>query len=162
MTDLALGNLLGWGIQVTAVAALGLLLPSAARLAFLRALLVFCLLLPVLQPWHPAPAPGKWAAVPTGTLRVRDGIQPPKKIVHVSPVYPPDALKAGIEGVVVLEAIIDEAGKVKDTLVLKSASPPPPPAAKGDKVLPPPPEAGRQEGRNGPIAQRPCGHSGVR
>ncbi len=43
--------------------------------------------------------------------------------MHVSPEYPPDALKAGIEGVVVLEAIADEAGKVKDTRVLKSASP---------------------------------------
>ena len=53
---------------------------------------------------------------------VRPGgrIQPPKKTRHVGPVYPELARAAGIEGVVILEAIIDPEGRVQNVEVLRS------------------------------------------
>jgi len=74
MLQWSLANLLAWGVQVAAIVAAGLLLPAllrvrapGARLAFLRALLLACVVLPVLQPW---------AAVPVGFPASID-VQPP-------------------------------------------------------------------------------------
>ena len=60
MVEILLGNLLAWGLQVAAIAALGLVLPLAlrltspgARLVYLRTLLLVCLVLPLVQPWVP-------------------------------------------------------------------------------------------------------------
>ena len=47
-------------------------------------------------------------------------IQPPKLIKLVDPVYPDEAHKKGIEGVVILEAKIAEDGKVIDAMILRS------------------------------------------
>jgi periplasmic protein TonB len=47
-------------------------------------------------------------------------IQPPKLIKVVDPVYPDEAHKKGIEGIVILEAKIAEDGKVIDAMVLRS------------------------------------------
>lgn len=47
-------------------------------------------------------------------------VRPPRKIVHVDPIYPRIALQAGIEGSVVLQAIIDREGNVIDLAVQKS------------------------------------------
>ena len=38
----------------------------------------------------------------------------------MSPVYPPDALAAKVAGVVIIEAVIGEDGKVRDARVLRS------------------------------------------
>ena len=69
-----------------------------------------------------APAPGEqsigWA--PDGSLRVGGSVKPPEKIKDVPPVYPPTALAAGVEGVVIIEARIAVDGRVSDARVLKS------------------------------------------
>jgi len=44
---------------------------------------------------------------------------PPVAITPIRPVYPEIAQEAGIEGVVIVQAFIDEKGRVKDTLILK-------------------------------------------
>ena len=48
------------------------------------------------------------------------GAKPPKLIKMVEPVYPEEAEKAGIEGIVILELKVDTHGRVKDVKVLRS------------------------------------------
>ena len=55
-----------------------------------------------------------------GPVRVGGNIQPPAKIKDVRPHYPPEAQQARIQGVVIVEVLIDENGKVKDARVLRS------------------------------------------
>jgi TonB family protein len=55
-----------------------------------------------------------------GAVKVTDKIQPPKLITKVNPVYPEEARKAGLQGVVILSARTDIHGKVKDVMVLRS------------------------------------------
>ena len=47
-------------------------------------------------------------------------ILPPKKIVDVLPIYPQIALAAHKEGIVILQAVIDEDGTVREVKVLRS------------------------------------------
>lgn len=47
-------------------------------------------------------------------------IQPPNKISHVAPVYPDIAKQARVQGIVILEAIIDPQGAVTNVRVLRS------------------------------------------
>ena len=44
----------------------------------------------------------------------------PTKIVDAKPLYPAEARDAGVQGVVVVEAVIDVAGNVKTARVLRS------------------------------------------
>ena len=44
---------------------------------------------------------------------------PPEAMAPIKPLYPEIAQEAGIEGVVVVQAFIDEKGRVKETLILK-------------------------------------------
>lgn len=53
-------------------------------------------------------------------LRVGGNVRPPVRIKNVSPVYPAIAKSAQVQGEVVIEATIDEAGKVADARVMKS------------------------------------------
>jgi TonB family protein len=73
-------------------------------------------------PPPPPPPPPPSAVAPDGTkpLRVGGSIAAPTKIKNVAPVYPDDARAAGIQGVVILEAVIDEAGAVSSARVLRS------------------------------------------
>lgn len=64
----------------------------------------------------PPPPPPR----PKEPVRPGGVIQQPKKLVHVAPVYPPIALAAGKEGLVILEALIAEDGTVRDVRVLRS------------------------------------------
>jgi len=49
----------------------------------------------------------------------KDTMSEPKKIHHVSPTYPKEAKEEGVQGIVVLDAVITEEGSVRDTRVLK-------------------------------------------
>jgi TonB family protein len=52
-------------------------------------------------------------------VKATGDIKPPKIVKMVQPVYPEEARKQGIEGVVILEATTDVNGKVKDAKVLR-------------------------------------------
>ena len=52
-------------------------------------------------------------------LRVGGDIQPPERIHYVAPHYPELARRARMEGFVILQALIDERGNVKDAEVLR-------------------------------------------
>lgn len=53
-------------------------------------------------------------------LRIGGAIKPPLKIKDVKPVYPQIAQDSHVQGVVIIEAIIDEAGRVADARILRS------------------------------------------
>jgi TonB family protein len=53
-------------------------------------------------------------------LRPHSGIKPPQRLVNVAPVYPMAALAARKEGVVIIDATIDEQGNVTQTRILRS------------------------------------------
>jgi protein TonB len=53
-------------------------------------------------------------------LRVGGQVRPPIRVKRVAPVYPAMAKSAQVQGDVVIEATIDEAGKVADAKVVKS------------------------------------------
>lgn len=53
-------------------------------------------------------------------VRIGSGIQAPAKIRDVPPVYPPIAQASRVQGVVIIEAVIDEMGQVADARVLRS------------------------------------------
>jgi protein TonB len=55
-------------------------------------------------------------------VRAGGVIEEPRKIKYVAPIYPTIALTARREGTVVIDAIIGEDGRVKQTTVLKSVA----------------------------------------
>jgi protein TonB len=63
----------------------------------------------------PPPAPPRKDPVPVG-----GNIRPPTRMVYVQPVYPAIALAARKEGTVILQAVIDEDGSVREVKVLRS------------------------------------------
>lgn len=58
---------------------------------------------------------------PPAPVRVADLPRPPTKIVDMRPVYPEMARAARLQGTVVIEAVIDTAGRVTNCRVVKSA-----------------------------------------
>jgi TonB family protein len=60
------------------------------------------------------------APTPTAPVRVGSRIIQPTKIVDVKPVMPPEAVQAGIRGVVILEVTLGVDGRVTDAKVLRS------------------------------------------
>lgn len=58
---------------------------------------------------------------PREPLRIGGDIAEPRKVADAVPVYPAIALAARKEGVVILEALIDEQGRVANVKVLRSA-----------------------------------------
>ena len=72
--------------------------------------------LPDAVPPPPAPAP-----LPKGPLRVGGQISAPELLHRVEPVYPGVAVAARVQGVAILETIVDEEGRVTDVRILRSA-----------------------------------------
>ncbi|HEY2150428.1 MAG TPA: energy transducer TonB [Vicinamibacterales bacterium] len=68
----------------------------------------------------PAPPPPAPHPVPTTPIRLHSGMTPPVKKVDAAPVYPAIAQSARIEGVVILEAVIDAQGRVESARILRS------------------------------------------
>ena len=62
----------------------------------------------------PPPPPVRRDPVPVGGV-----IRPPTRVAYVQPVYPQMALAARIEGTVILQAVIDEKGSVRELRVLR-------------------------------------------
>ena len=73
----------------------------------------------VAAPPPPLPPPGTRALDGKG-MRIGSGLRPPTKVKDVRPVYPPDAMDAKIQGVVIMDIRIDEGGRVTDAEVLRS------------------------------------------
>jgi protein TonB len=69
-------------------------------------------------PEAPPPPP---PARERGPIRVGGQINPPQLVRRVEPDYPKFAVDARLQGVVILEAIVDEEGRVVDVRVLRSA-----------------------------------------
>ena len=76
---------------------------------------------PATAPPAAAPAPAM-PAPPNVKVAGRD-VPAPKRIRFVSPIFPPAAQAAGQRGIVIIELIIDEAGKVATADVLRSVVP---------------------------------------
>lgn len=72
-----------------------------------------------------APPPPAIEPPPAPTKPIRPGgqIRPPERVTYVSPVYSPIALTARVQGLVIVEAIIDNEGRVQDARVLRTDSP---------------------------------------
>ena len=77
-------------------------------------------------PAAPAPDPpaadaggGRLATSALGAVRVGGSIREPRKIKDVRPSYPDIAQQARVQGVVILEVMIDPAGEVTDVKVLR-------------------------------------------
>jgi protein TonB len=70
---------------------------------------------PPVPPRAAAPAAQPRAPIPVG-----GGLVAPAKTRHVAPIYPPVALAARREGLVIVEAVIGENGAVRDVRVLRS------------------------------------------
>ena len=71
--------------------------------------------LPELVPPPPPPAP-------RAPVRIGGQIQAPTLLQRVEPYYPPVAVDAHLQGLVILEAIVDRDGTVAEVKVLRSAS----------------------------------------
>ena len=57
---------------------------------------------------------------PPAPVRVGGNVQEPRRTIYVAPTYPPLAQAARVEGVVILEAVIDPEGHVTSVKVLRS------------------------------------------
>ena len=55
-------------------------------------------------------------------MRIGGTVLPPKKIKHVDPVYPQDAQDAKVSGIVIIEARIDQDGRVTDARVIRNVA----------------------------------------
>jgi TonB family protein len=53
-------------------------------------------------------------------VRIGGNVGPPRKIKDVAPVFPAQAIQAGIRGSVVLEIVVDQTGRISQATVLRS------------------------------------------
>ncbi|HEX9163554.1 MAG TPA: energy transducer TonB [Thermoanaerobaculia bacterium] len=70
--------------------------------------------------WNPQPPhPAAVHLVAPNARHVGGDVKAPVLIKHVEPLYPEEARRARIAGVVVVEALVDKSGAVRDAIVLK-------------------------------------------
>jgi TonB family protein len=69
------------------------------------------------------PSPSPAAASSTNVKIAGRDVPAPKRRTFVAPVFPPEAQAAGQRGIVILELLIDETGKVSTADVLRSVAP---------------------------------------
>jgi protein TonB len=74
--------------------------------------------LPEAPPPPPPPAPA-----PKSPVRIGGQVQPPQLVKRVEPEYPVLAVKAHIQGTVILEATVGEDGEVMEVKLLRSVNP---------------------------------------
>jgi protein TonB len=67
----------------------------------------------------PTPTPGRHAA--PGSAAAPEAEAAPKPVTRVMPVYPPQALKQRVRGIVVLRIVVDERGRPADIQVEQGA-----------------------------------------
>jgi TonB family protein len=65
-----------------------------------------------------------------GAFHVGDDVRPPSVTRRVEPMYPVDARRDRISGIVILEVLVDKSGTVRDAVVLKDL-----PGGLGDSAL---------------------------
>jgi protein TonB len=68
----------------------------------------------------PPPPPPPSPPVARDPVRVGGELKAPALIERVEPEYPPLAVRAQVQGVVILEAVVDQQGRVEDVRVLRS------------------------------------------
>lgn len=73
----------------------------------------------VPEPQATPPPPPPPPTVPKGPVRVGGQIKEPSKVRNVPPAYPDIAKQARVQGVVVLEAVINSSGEVTNVRVLR-------------------------------------------
>jgi TonB family protein len=61
-------------------------------------------------------------AASEGHLVAGQDVEVPKKVVHVNPKYPPSGLSARLQGLVVLQVVIDTEGRPAEVTVLRGKS----------------------------------------
>ena len=71
----------------------------------------------------PSPAPAAAPVAPSNVKVAGRDVPAPKRTRFVSPVFPLEAQAAGQRGIVIIELVIDEAGKVSTADVLRSVPP---------------------------------------
>jgi protein TonB len=69
------------------------------------------------------PPPVVESPAPVKTVRTGGDIRAPERVTYVAPAYPPIALTARVQGMVIIEATIDTSGQVQNARVLRSDSP---------------------------------------
>lgn len=66
------------------------------------------------------PVASGWLTATSSALAEQEEFLP---IVHIAPVYPPEAAAIGLEGHVIVEFTVDENGSVEDLFIVESSSP---------------------------------------
>jgi protein TonB len=70
-----------------------------------------------------APPPPPPAPAPKAPVRIGGQIKPPQLLKRIEPEYPPLAVAAHVQGVVILEATVNEEGAVTEVRLLRSVHP---------------------------------------
>jgi periplasmic protein TonB len=70
-----------------------------------------------------APPPPPPAPAPKAPVRIGGQIKPPQLLKRIEPEYPPLAVAAQVQGVVILEATVNEEGAVMDVRLLRAVHP---------------------------------------